>query len=460
MNRATLICGDALEVLREQPAESVQMCVTSPPYWKLRDYGVAGQLGLEASPQEYVEKLVSYLAEVHRVLRKDGTLWLNLGDTYASAAFGCPTPDHSGPNRTGTRGRQAASSARAMVRGTPLGWKEKDLIGIPWRVAIALHDLGWYLRRDIIWQKPNPMPEAVRDRPTTAHEYVFLLSKSERYYYDWKAIIEPVTGNAHDRGNGVNPKAKKPSGWETGPGRDHRSLRGRYPEGDRQKLDRPPRMKQNESFSAAMADAPWPPGERNARSVWEIGWTEPDLRAALAFLNLPADDSDVWTVTTQAYPGIHYATFPEELARRCIVAGSPPECCAVCRAPMVRILGKPERRAGRSSGNKARHLALGAPPETALNDERWHGDRLNTHMGSSVPWESNERPTLGWKRSCKHEGGPNVPAVVLDPFAGSGTTGAVAVGNNRDAILIDLKPQYLRDQEARIGQLFVTTRAQ
>lgn len=448
MNRATLICGDALEVLREQPAESVQCCVTSPPYWKLRDYGVAGQLGLEASPQEYVATLTSYLAEVYRVLRKDGTLWLNLGDTYASAAFGCPTPDHSGPNRTGTRGRQAASSARAMVRGTPRGWKEKDLIGIPWRVALALHDLGWYLRRDIIWQKPNPMPEAVRDRPTTAHEYVFLLSKSERYYYDWKAIVESVTGNSHDRGNGVNPKAKKPSGWETGPDRDHRNLRGRYPEGDREKLDRPPRHRQNESYSAAMLAAPFPPGERNARSVWEIGWTEQDLRAALQFVNANTSDPDVWTITTQAYPGIHYATFPEELARRCIVAGSPPESCGVCRAPMVRILGKSERRASRTSGNTERHLA-----------GTFGGDRLNTHMGYAFPWESNERPTLGWRRSCKHEGGPNVPAVVLDPFAGSGTVGAVCVGNNRDALLIDLKPQYLRDQEQRIGHLFVVTRA-
>ncbi len=420
MNRATLICGDALEVLRAQPAESVQTCVTSPPYWHLRDYGVAGQLGLEKSPHEYITKLLTYLAEVRRVLRKDGTLWLNLGDTYASAAFGCPTPDHSGPNRTGTRGRQAASSARAMVRGTPRGWKEKDLVGLPWRVALALHDAGWYLRRDIIWHKPNPMPEAVRDRPTTAHEYVFLLSKSERYYYDWKAIVEPVTGNAHDRGNGVNPKAKRPAGWEEGTGRGHRSMRGRYPRGDRQALEAAPRVKQNESFSAAISNGTL--GERNARSVW--------------------------TIATQAYPGVHYATFPEELARRCILAGSPPAACPVCHAPLVRILGKREPRKGRTSGNAERHLA-----------GEFGGDRLNTHLGYAFPWEAHERPTLGWRRSCKHDECPAVASLVLDPFAGSGTVGAVAVGNNRDALLIDLKAQYLHDAEQRIGRLFVVREA-
>jgi DNA modification methylase len=161
-------CGDALEVLQTLPADSVQCCVTSPPYWGLRDYGVAGQIGLEATVEEFLSRLVEVFREVRRVLRPDGTAWVNMGDSYSWG------------------------SGRAL--------KPKDLIGQPWALAFALRADGWYLRRDIIWHKPNPMPESTRDRPTTAHEYLFLLSKSASYFYDADAIKEPVTGGAHARG--------------------------------------------------------------------------------------------------------------------------------------------------------------------------------------------------------------------------------------------------------------------
>lgn len=250
--------GDCRELLAAMPAESVQTCITSPPYWGLRDYGVEGQLGLESTPTEYVERMVEVFREVRRVLRPDGTLWLNLGDTYCASAGqalrgGPPSASSTlegtghqggGPklralNKRGARTDRLANGrgdnpavlrrkTRATRDGThagkntamaalgpmaqpnraPLvGLKPKDLIGIPWRVALALQADGWFLRCDIIWHKPCAMPEAVKDRPTKAHEYVFLLSKSERYFYDAAAVAEPTTGNAHRRGAGVNPKA-------------------------------------------------------------------------------------------------------------------------------------------------------------------------------------------------------------------------------------------------------------
>jgi len=181
---ATIHNGDCLDVLRTLPDESVHCCVTSPPYWGLRDYGHDGQIGLEETPEAYVSRLVEVFREVRRVLRSDGTLWLNLGDSYAN---GGP----SGPQGTsGDRASRSFTAERLEAGCLTHGLKPKDLVGIPWRVAFALQADGWWLRQDIIWHKPNPMPESVRDRCTKAHEYVFLLAKSQRYYYDAEAISE------------------------------------------------------------------------------------------------------------------------------------------------------------------------------------------------------------------------------------------------------------------------------
>jgi site-specific DNA-methyltransferase (cytosine-N4-specific) len=269
----TIHNGNCLDILREIEASSVQCVVTSPPYWGLRDYGVDGQIGLEATPEEYVAKIVEVFGAVKKVLRDDGTLWINLGDSYTS---GGRDKWNAGDNHLVQHAVQ-----EGMVRNpTPAGLKPKDLVGVPWRVAFALQAAGWYLRQDIIWSKPNPMPESVRDRCTKSHEYLFLLSKSERYYYDFDAIKEPVTGGAHARGNGVNPKAKVPAGWDTGPG-NHQGLVGRY------------KVKQNESFSAAVCNLV---ESRNCRSVW--------------------------TIPTYAYPEAHFATFPPDLVKPCVLAGS------------------------------------------------------------------------------------------------------------------------------------------
>ena len=189
----TLIIGDARDVLSTLEAESAQMCVTSPPYWGLRDYGVTGQLGREQTPEEYVTNIVGVFREVRRVLKDDGTLWLNLGDSYAhNASFGddpCTSPKSTLGGGRNTQ-NEAARGRRFRKVGIPAGLKPKDLIGIPWRVAFALQADGWYLRQDLIWHKTNPMPESVTDRCTRAHEYIFLLSKSARYYFDAGAIKE------------------------------------------------------------------------------------------------------------------------------------------------------------------------------------------------------------------------------------------------------------------------------
>ena len=186
---ARILTGDCREMLRTLEAGSVRTCITSPPYFGLRDYGHDGQIGLEQTPDDYVNELVEVFREVRRVLSDDGTLWLNLGDSYAGSGVG------GGGNRKGNENGQH-DALKALGRPpVPTGLKPKDLIGIPWRVAFALQQDGWYLRSDIIWHKPNPMPESVTDRPTKSHEYLFLLTKSPRYYYDHVAVREPsVTG--------------------------------------------------------------------------------------------------------------------------------------------------------------------------------------------------------------------------------------------------------------------------
>lgn len=259
------IHGDCLEALTELPSESVHCCVTSPPYWGLRNYGVAGQLGLEPTIGEYVLNLVLVFREVSRVLRKEGTLWLNLGDSYAGS-WG----NAGGQNRG--RGTQRKITTRSIVKdravrngsfvppgkyGDPsLGVKPKDLCGIPWRVAFALQSDGWYLRQDIVWHKPNPMPESVRDRCTKAHEYVFLLAKSASYYFDSQLISEPATYAGCNRGGSTN------------------------------------RYKQN---SAGMDNRQY--DRRNKRSVW--------------------------SVQVRPYRVAHFATFPPALIEPCILAGCP-----------------------------------------------------------------------------------------------------------------------------------------
>jgi DNA modification methylase len=265
-----IITGDAREVLKTLPDKSVHCCVTSPPYWGLRDYGVDGQLGLEETPEEYVERLVQVFREVRRVLRDDGTLWLNLGDSYYRSWGNYAPTGKGGQREKHTERFDRRAYAGKVDWRPPTSYKHeqlkpKDLVGIPWRVAFALQADGWYLRSDIIWHKPNPMPESVTDRPTKAHEYIFLLSKSERYYYDADAIREPHKTNL--------PVVDK-----------HKA--GAYTDKhlDNQEAD-------------PFGSVGYHPKGRNKRTVW--------------------------TVSTKPFSGTHFATFPEELIEPCILAGCP-----------------------------------------------------------------------------------------------------------------------------------------
>lgn len=339
---ARLLTGDVVAMLRTLPDASVRCCVTSPPYWGLRDYGEPGQIGQEPTPELFVAKMVEVFGEVRRVLTHDGTLWLNLGDSYAA-----------------NRSYQVTDSKHTDVGNTkpskvPEGLKAKDLVGIPWMVAFALRADGWYLRRDIIWAKPNPMPESVRDRPTSSHEYLFLLTKNERYYYDADAIRTPMAEASIRQLNSADTRlGTAPSNGEYKSGEGRAASRGQHADhlvlrpkkSDKQRGHSRRHEGFNDRWDAMSKDEQQANGA-NARSVW--------------------------TIATQPYRGAHFATFPEELPRRCIAAGSA------------------------------------------------NGD------------------------------------TVLDPFGGSGTTAAVAVGMARKAIHIDLNPKYIELAKMRIGPMLCT----
>jgi DNA modification methylase len=317
--------GDSLDVLRSLPTGSVHCCVTSPPYWGLRDYGLPpsvwdgtsecdhewqedsctlcgawrGQLGLEPSVDRYVAHLVQVFREVRRTLRDDGTLWLNLGDSYAGS-WGNYSPRMKGPSENWKSGRirRTAYEDRSWRPANSLpqkGLKTKDLIGVPWRVALSLQADGWYLRSDIVWEKPNCMPESVRDRPTRSHEYMFLLSKSERYYYDAEAIGEPVTSESAAR-LGRKWQGDTQRGYRSGARQNHFD---RYMGSERAKVQT----------------------RRNRRTVWHIA--------------------------SKSFRGAHFAVFPPALVEPCLLAGTSERgCCPVCGAPWRRASGDGKRQAG------------------------------------------------------------------------------------------------------------------
>ena len=359
--------GDVLDRLREMPDESVQCCVTSPPYWGLRDYGVEGQLGLEKTPGEFIANMVAVFEEVRRVLREDGTCWVNIGDSYAN-----PSQPGGGDPTIGSRNVGTSKYRPSMAPGL----KPKDLCLIPFRLAIALQEAGWYVRSDIIWAKPNPMPESVRDRPTKAHEYVFLLSKAARYFYDAEAIAEEANPANHRPSSGIRstPPGSRPHG---GPANGARSYTS-----------------------------------RNARTVW--------------------------TINPQPTPEAHFATFPEALAERCILAGTSAHgACSKCGAPWERVVDA--------------HPATFRP--TPYDSGRPDGMTLR-----GTQFVGGSRSTVGWSPTCDCRGGGGThgqpyaarPCLVLDPFAGSGTTLLVAERLGRDSIGIELNPEYIAIAERRI----------
>lgn len=288
--------GDCLDLLRAMPDRSVQCCVTSPPYWGLRDYGHNGQLGLESTTDEYVANMVEVFREVRRVLRDDGTLWLNLGDSYGTGSMGRNDADRDIGGRGGNKMGSGNPGRQGRV-GLVSGLKPKDLVGVPWLTAFALRADGWFLRSEIIWAKPNPMPESVTDRPTKAHEQVFLLSKNARYFYDADAVREE---HAH-------PEVTHTSERKT----------------DAQEV-------------AFLGNAPTNLGRAGNHEAGRNKRT-------------------VWTIATQPFKGAHFATFSPKLIEPMILAGSPPKCCGVCAAPWQRVTET--KRIERTDGGRSKRRA-------------------------------------------------------------------------------------------------------
>lgn len=476
-NGITLYHGHVLEVLPSLPAESVHTIVTSPPYWALRDYGVPpvewpavsyapvvglpeveidnwqGALGLEPTPEMFIGHIVLIWRELYRVLREDGTCWLNLGDSYSQDTKWGGKSGHKN-SHTYAGGYKTARNLR-----TQTSLKPKDKVGIPWRAALALQADGWYLRSDIIWEKPNAMPESVRDRPTQSHEYLFLLAKSRYYYYDNDAIREPQTGNAHSRGNGSTPKCAVPGSG----------------------------IKANASLHQAISKYTIVPGGRNRRTVWSIA--------------------------TQPYPKAHYAVFPSTLVVPCIKAGSGQRgCCPECGAAWERVIDKtdeidPSAKGSRFDKGKTGHNGGGRTQEGERYLSTTSGwipactcygidipERLrlpDEPEDASPPFVCEKCQGTGAEpalplfpdikapcRKCKGKGEkpanevwlawkaeydvvqanrravlenirglelPTKPCIILDPFGGAGTTAVEAVKRNRRVVLIELSQDYCDD---------------
>ena len=429
MSKIKIFEGDCLETLKKVKTNTVNTCITSPPYWGLRDYGTAEweggdlncdhnsaklksrydydlskattgthkgtkkgtdqakwknicpdcgavnkdkQLGMEDTPEEFVENLVNVFKEVKRVLRDDGTVWLNLGDSYAGNS-----------SRASNNGRAGYGTEREGVfNKTGQGLKNKDLVGIPWRVAFALQQDGWYLRQDIIWHKPNPMPESVTDRCTKAHEYIFLLSKSSKYYYDNEAI-------------------KEDSKYY---GKDKRSDAGniRY-EGKRTE------------------------GSDNL------------AQQSFVTINEKKNKRSVWTVTTKPFKGSHFATFPIDLIAPCVLAGCPEKICVDCSEPYVRKIESVSIKRNQLPKNDSRY-----------RPNLYDGNYKDINGKADAGY--NQTKDLGLKKQCNCKTNETKGGTVLDPFGGSSTTGIFASANNRNSIMCELNKEYIEIAKNRINK--------
>lgn len=405
----TVINTDAVAGMKTLRSASVHCIVTSPPYWGLRNYGTpelhfpavtftpvaglpdvtipewTGHLGLEPAPWAFVGHMVALFREAARVLRKDGTLWLNFGDSYSNETVG--------PRTGGNLAAWKNGGARDPDVGEPgitrkSGLPKKNMVGIPWRVAFALQADGWILRQDIIWSKPNPMPESVTDRCTKAHEYFFLLTRAPHYFYDAEAVKEQSTLNESD-------------GNEDGTQRRESHARGDF-EGKNTEPGK-------EAFRAITST-------RNRRSVWDL--------------------------PSAPFKGAHFATFPPDLIKPCILAGTSARgACPTCGAQWTRLME-------RGAANEAQQRACGGNA-----DGEYHGQAVKEYAGTGAQNASDvkarilagmtERITTGWQPGCKCEPQEPVPCMVLDMFGGSGTTGAVALELSRHATLIELNPKYI-----------------
>ena len=440
-----ILNGDCLDMMATLPDESVDMCVTSPPYWGLRDYGGNGrvwgapecvergegdtshewegytrpsentrkndnslqlksaywepqeqafckhcdawfgQLGLEPTYEQYVKNMVEIFREVRRILKPKGTLWLNLGDSYCAGS----RKDSRPQTMNGDDPKDLPLNRRNQASGV---LKNKDLVGIPWRVAFALQADGWWLRQDIIWAKPNCMPEAVKDRCTKNHEYIFLLTKEAHYFYDNEAIKEPTVTKA-----------------------DKRQSAFAYADNEEWAAGDPNRTSKAKGIAEARTKDY---AKRNKRSVWWVG--------------------------PKPFPEAHFAVFPIELIEPCILAGTSAHgCCSECGAPWERVVER--TRIDRTKFPK--------------NDERYRPNRYNgayENINGKGDAGYTHTETMGWEATCDCDADV-VPATVFDPFGGSGTTGITAIKHGRNAILTELSKDYVEIARKRIASFRAET---
>ncbi len=443
----SIIQGDNSAELRKLPVDSVHCVVTSPPFWGLRRYIPNGhrdkpkEIGLEESPEIWCAKLVDVFREVRRVLHPSGTLWLECGDVYNVG-----TDKGRRYGETNNKNHGYWSQEHDDVRRIAHGLKTKDMVGLPWMLAFALRADGWYLRSDIIWHRSNPMPESVTDRPTKSHSYVFLLTKKAHYFYDAEAVKEPVTGDAHARCEGANSRMsiERAAGKENSkpnPSRYSRRLPGVTPKSDG--VQRGTGVKANESFHSACVDLV---GNRNKRTVW--------------------------TIAVEAYSGAHHATFPTDLVKPCIMAGTSARgVCPRCLAPWERIVenGEPNLEHQRACGGDVNGEYFGQ----STKDYESAGAQNASETKARILRGMVEKKTVGWQPVCACSpepcrdcdpclgGRPDqcaispvlkpIPATCLDPFLGSGTVAAVALELGRSAIGIELSEDYVELARARCG---------
>lgn len=399
------------------------MIITSPPYWGLRDYQTKGQLGLEATPKQYIEKLRKGFRECWRVLRDDGTLWVNIGDKSYNYRPGKALDDRRHDFKTHPRDiPKVHASRKNRIKGV----KEKDIFGLPWRLAFALQDDGWILRQDNIWSKPNPLPESAKDRPARSHEYVFLLTKKKRYYYDWFSVQEPSTGTSKPRTK-YKPEAGQhpeifPELPETFKPGTHKvpgvTPKASTPEANGNEV----RHRANAEYSAHLA------GESGALRNWR----------------------SVWTVHVHPYNEAHYATFPPELIRKPILAGTSEKgACVKCGTPWSRIVsrGEPDRDLQRASGGSL----TGGYRGQGRKDYKPARAQNPSEVKRRILEGMKLKRTVGWRQNCLCETSETRPCIVLDPFFGSGTTGKVAMEYGRWCIGIELSPESVKLAEARIN---------
>lgn len=397
-----IIPGDVRESLALLPERSVHVAITSPPYWGLRDYGHPAQLGLEQTMQEYIAGQVEVFREVRRVLRDDGTLWLNMGDRYTSTTT---TGRNDSDRMYGEDSKDLISSGPSGIV-LPSGMRPGNLMGMPWRLAFALQADGWFLRSDIIWAKSNPMPESVKNRPTKSHEYMFLLSKQQQYYYDGEAVKNDskVSWNAK-RGFGVmRPKA--------------------------------------ECLSDENLDL--------QRTQFAHKTHHDDCEKTGANLRT------VWSINTEALKSQHFAAFPQKLVVPCIKAGTSERgCCPKCGAHWTRIVarGRNATRPGDESKVAeviARTKLGNTPGKAKTSSKSTLGFALE--IGNRDPQRHvTFTSTVGWEPGCAC-GEDAIPCTVLDPYCGSGTTLLVASKLGRRSIGCELNPEYVEMAKQRITQ--------